>query len=59
LVDSEAINVEAFHINNKSHWELAEYKDIRDKFQMEAIGVELALSEVYRDVKWPETDTQA
>lgn len=59
LVDSEAINVEAFHINSQGHWELVEHKDINDMLQIAAIGVELALIEVYKDVKWPESNTQA
>lgn len=57
LVDSEAINVEAFHINGQGHWELVEHKDINDMLQMTSINVELSLSEVYMDVKWPESNT--
>lgn len=51
LVDSEAIGVEAFHINSSGHWELSEYRDISVLLNIRAIDVSLSLSEIYEGTR--------
>jgi len=51
LVESEAINVEIFFLNNENHWELREYKSIENYFILESIQVKLELTEIYEGTK--------
>ena len=47
LVDSEAVNVEAFRINIQDHWELEEYKFLTERLSIKSIHVDIALAEIY------------
>lgn len=47
LVDSEAINIETFFINEHGNWELLEYKNIEQTLLIRSIQVSLALKDIY------------
>lgn len=51
LIDSQSILVEAFSINDKSNWELKEYKSIEDVLTLPAIQISLSLKEIYEGTK--------
>lgn len=51
LIDSESINVEVFFLNEKSNWELKEYKSIDETFLLNSVQVELNLKEIYEGTK--------
>jgi Uma2 family endonuclease len=51
LVDSETIRVEVFRINERSHWELEEYKKIEDILEVKTVQVSISLSEIYEGTK--------
>ena len=51
LVDSVAINVEIFRLHENGHWQLHEYKKLADAFQIETVGFQLTLEELYKDTK--------
>jgi Uma2 family endonuclease len=51
LVDSEAVKVYAFRINNSNHWELEEYKTIEETLLIKAILVSIPLTDIYEGVK--------
>lgn len=52
LINSEAIGVEAFRLNEKSHWELEEYKGIEDILQIPTLQLSIPLAEVYDDTSF-------
>lgn len=52
LINSEAIGVEAFRLNEKSHWELEEYKEIEDILQIPTLQLSIPLAEVYDDTSF-------
>ena len=56
LIDSEAIQIEAFAINAGGNWELREFKSIEDTLVMPAIQVSISLTDIYESVKF--TDKQ-
>lgn len=47
LVDSEAIGIEAFHINGHNLWELHEFNNIDETLYLPTIQVSLPLREIY------------
>ena len=47
LVDSEHIGVEIFRINEHNHWELEEYKNLKEIVTLPAIGVSLSMEDIY------------
>ena len=47
LVDTRAINVEVFRINNSNHWELEEYKSIADIITIPSLKLTIPLAEIY------------
>jgi len=48
LVDSKWVNVFAFRVNERDHWELEEYKNIDDVLEIKAVGVSISLKEIYK-----------
>lgn len=50
LVDSESLNVYAFHINESGHWELQEYKQIEDVLPIKVLDLTIPLVEIYEEV---------
>lgn len=50
LVDSESLNVYAFHINESGHWELQEYRQIEDVLPIKVLDLTIPLVEIYEEV---------
>ena len=50
LIDSEKIHVEKYIRHADNSWQLTEYKSLENHFEITSIGLQLSLSEVYRDV---------
>jgi Uma2 family endonuclease len=50
LVQADRSNVEVFWRNEKGQWVLSEY-DLADRLLLESIGVEIAISDLYRQVQ--------
>ena len=51
LIDSEAISIEAFRINDGGHWELEEYRKINDSLFIKAIQLSIPVIEIYEGTK--------
>jgi len=51
IVDTEAVRIGIYRINDKGHWELEEYKLITDKVALPSIDVVIPVSEVYEATK--------
>jgi Uma2 family endonuclease len=47
LVDTAAINVEAFRLNKNKHWELEEYKSFTDELGFPALEITIPLTDIY------------
>jgi Uma2 family endonuclease len=51
LIDTEAVNIEVFHINAMGHWELEEYKELSEFLKIPSVKVTIPLAEVYDGTK--------
>lgn len=51
LVDSEAIAIEAFRLNQRGHWELEEYKSLSEIFTIPTLNVTLPVTDIYDGTK--------
>lgn len=51
LVDSEAVSVEVFRLNEGGHWQLDEYKKGDELLQIHTVGFALSLHELYKGTK--------
>jgi Uma2 family endonuclease len=51
MVDSEAIGIEAFRLNQRGHWELEEYKLLSEIFTIPTLAVSLPMVEIYDGTK--------
>jgi Uma2 family endonuclease len=49
LVDSEAIGIEVFRINEKGHWELDEHKSIHEVLHILTVDISLPLLQIYSE----------
>jgi Uma2 family endonuclease len=54
LVDTDALNIEAFRINGNGNWELVEYKNIQDELDFPTLGLSLPLRDIYAGTKLAE-----
>lgn len=52
VVDSLAVSIEVHTLNNSGEWTLSEYKTLDDQLEITAIGVTIALEDIYEDVKF-------
>ncbi|MFW0716643.1 Uma2 family endonuclease [Pedobacter sp. N23S346] len=50
MIDSTAISVEAFHINENQNWELNEYKNIDESLNFFSLGFNVELKDIYQHV---------
>jgi Uma2 family endonuclease len=57
LVQVEQPAVEVFRRNEKDQWVLSEYA-LGDRLQLESAGMEIAVADLYRQVKFEATDTE-
>jgi Uma2 family endonuclease len=53
LIDSESVNIEAFRINSRNHWELEEYKTIDGILSFPVVQVEIPIADIYEGTKLP------
>ena len=51
LIDSEAVNIEAFRINSTNHWELEEYKSISGALELPSVHVTIPVADIYEGTK--------
>jgi Uma2 family endonuclease len=51
LVDTDAILVEVFRINQTNHWELEEYKSAEQLLQFTSLSIAIALNDIYHGTK--------
>jgi Uma2 family endonuclease len=51
LIDSLSVGIEAFRLNEHSHWELEEYKTIDEVLQIPTLDVALSIKEIYDGTK--------
>jgi Uma2 family endonuclease len=51
LVDPDHIWADVFHLNERGHWQLTEYRSITETLQIKAIKVSLKMSIVYEGTK--------
>jgi Uma2 family endonuclease len=47
LVDAESVNIEAFSINERSHWELQEYKNLNGELSISPVDIIISLADIY------------
>lgn len=47
LIDSETVNIEIFRLNANHHWELEEYNNTVERFEIKTINTALSFAEVY------------
>lgn len=47
LIDTVAVNVEAFRVNSNSHWELEEYKLLSQTLAIPSLDISIPLAEIY------------
>jgi Uma2 family endonuclease len=52
LIDSESLNVYAFGINEKKHWELEEYKMMQDILPVKNLDLSIRLTEIYEGISF-------
>ena len=52
LVDSEAIGIENFSINEDGFWELKEYSNRNDSLLIKTIGLSILITDIYEDVEF-------
>jgi Uma2 family endonuclease len=57
LVQVEQPNVEVFRRNEQGQWVLSEY-GLADRLQLESVGVEVAISDLYRQISFASSDSQ-
>lgn len=53
MIDSVAIGIEAFRLNQLHHWELEEYKSLDDLFTIPSMNVSIPVKEIYEGTKLP------
>jgi len=51
IVDSEAVAIESFRLNERGHWELEEYKLASDNLDFPCLAISVPLSEIYAGTK--------
>jgi Uma2 family endonuclease len=51
LIDSETVNIEAFRLNDKNHWELEEYKKAKDILLVKTMQLSISLKNIYEGTK--------
>jgi Uma2 family endonuclease len=54
LIDTAAVNIEAFRLNEKKHWELEEYTTQDQLLKFPALSIEIPLSEIYDRIRFSE-----
>jgi Uma2 family endonuclease len=53
MIDTAAIRIEAFRINDRGHWELEEYKSVEGILRIPSVDVSLPVADIYEGTKIP------
>src|SRR5258708_3289457 len=56
LVDSEAVGVEGWRLNEQKRWELQRYKDLSSILEIQTVGFTVSLREIYDGTHLPGTE---
>ncbi|KAA3606534.1 MAG: Uma2 family endonuclease [Calditrichaeota bacterium] len=59
LISQKEIHVEYYFKNEKSNWELEEFKEMKDILKIHNLNVEISLEEIYSKVKFETDKTQS
>jgi Uma2 family endonuclease len=59
LIDTAAIFIEAYRINERGFWELEEYKNITGELKFTSLNIRLPLSDIYDGTKLPATEVDS
>ena len=51
LIDSEAIGIELFRLSADGHWQLEEYKNMEEIFQIKAVRFQMSVHDIYEATK--------
>ncbi len=51
LVDSQSVHVESFALNERNHWELTEYKLMDEPVDVNCLGLQIDMAEIYNRTK--------
>ncbi len=51
MVDSQAIFIEAYRVNERGHWELEEYRSVENILTILSVDVSMPLKEIYEGTK--------
>jgi Uma2 family endonuclease len=51
LVDSEAIAIEAYRLNQNNHWELQDYNSVNELFAIPCMDIAIPIKEIYDGTK--------
>jgi len=51
LIDSEAIAIEAYRLNQNNHWELQDYTSVNELFTIPCMDITLPIKEIYDGTK--------
>ena len=57
LIDSGAINIEAFRLNKENHWELQELKTIDEVLTFESLEIKIPIKEIYYRIRFSQTES--
>lgn len=52
LVDSESVHIEVFRLNHSRHWELEEYKTVRDQLNIPSLQLTIPITEIYEGTRF-------
>ncbi|MCX7637460.1 MAG: Uma2 family endonuclease [Cyclobacteriaceae bacterium] len=52
LVDSESVHIEVYRLNTSRHWELEEYKTVRDQLNIPSLQVIIPITEIYEGTRF-------
>lgn len=58
MIDCKSINIEAFRINDKGHWELEEFKTLSGNLDMPSVNISLPILEIYDGTKLAESKNE-
>ncbi len=56
LIDSLSISIEVFRINEKSHWELEEYKVIEETLSLPVLQLTIPITDIYDGVTFEQVE---
>ena len=55
LVDSEAVGIDVWRLNEQQRWTLHQYKDLKSILEIQTVAFTSSLEEIYKDTRLPDT----